>query len=255
MILSTFVGMGDYAHDRIVPDQASNLPKKDQVARMFDEIAPRYDFLNSFLSAGIDMGWRKKALNLLKKDCPQQILDVATGTADLAIMAASILKPKKIIGIDISEGMLEIGKLKVAQRGLSECIRLQSGDSEELDFEHNYFDVAMVSFGVRNFQQLEKGLSEMLRVLKPSGKLMILEFSRPTAPIIKQCYQLYMHVITPRVGGLFSKSKKAYQYLNDSVQKFPEGAELAGIMKNVGFQKTFYKRLSFGICTIYIGEK
>ena len=247
--------MGNYAHDRIVPDLDSNLPKKEQVAHMFNEIAHKYDFLNRFLSAGIDISWRKKALNLLKKNHPQQILDVATGTADLAIMSAKLLSPQQIIGIDISSGMLDIGKKKISKLGLQDCIQLQLGDSEALQFNDHTFDAVTVSFGVRNFQQLEKGLSEILRVLKPKGQLMILEFSRPTLPIIKQCYQLYMNFITPGVGGLFSKSKKAYQYLNDSVRQFPEGKDLMAVMEKVGYKETFYKRLTFGICTIYIGEK
>ena len=247
--------MGNYAHDSIVPDQASNLPKKEQVALMFNEIAHKYDFLNRFLSAGIDVSWRKKALNLLKKEQPQTMLDVATGTADLAIMSAQMLSPKEIIGIDISEGMLEIGRKKVENLGLQACIQLQTGDSEQLNFQDHRFDAVTVSFGVRNFQQLEKGLSEILRVLKPGGTLIILEFSRPSAPVIKQFYTLYMNIITPKIGGLFSKSKKAYQYLNDSVQQFPEGKELVKVMDQVGFSQTSFKRLSFGICTIYIGKK
>jgi demethylmenaquinone methyltransferase/2-methoxy-6-polyprenyl-1,4-benzoquinol methylase len=247
--------MGNYAHDRIVPNLDSNLPKKEQVAHMFNEIAHKYDFLNRFLSAGTDISWRKKALNLLKKNQPQQILDVATGTADLAIMSAKLLSPQQIIGIDISSGMLDIGKKKISKLGLQDCIQLQLGDSEALQFNDHTFDAVTVSFGVRNFQQLEKGLSEILRVLKPKGQLMILEFSRPTLPVIKQCYQLYMNFITPGVGGLFSKNKKAYQYLNDSVRQFPEGKDLVAVMEIVGYKQTLYKRLTFGICTIYIGEK
>jgi demethylmenaquinone methyltransferase/2-methoxy-6-polyprenyl-1,4-benzoquinol methylase len=247
--------MRNYAHDRIVPNLDSNLPKKEQVAHMFNEIAHKYDFLNRFLSAGTDISWRKKALNLLKKNQPQQILDVATGTADLAIMSAKLLSPQQIIGIDISSGMLDIGKKKISKLGLQDCIQLQLGDSEALQFNDHTFDAVTVSFGVRNFQQLEKGLSEILRVLKPKGQLMILEFSRPTLPIIKQCYQLYMNFITPGVGGLFSKNKKAYQYLNDSVRQFPEGKDLVAVMEIVGYKQTLYKRLTFGICTIYIGEK
>jgi demethylmenaquinone methyltransferase/2-methoxy-6-polyprenyl-1,4-benzoquinol methylase len=247
--------MRNYAHDRIVPNLDSNLPKKEQVAHMFNEIAHKYDFLNRFLSAGTDISWRKKALNLLKKNQPQQILDVATGTADLAIMSAKLLSPQQIIGIDISSGMLDIGKKKISKLGLQDCIQLQLGDSEALQFNDHTFDAVTVSFGVRNFQQLEKGLSEILRVLKPKGQLMILEFSRPTLPVIKQCYQLYMNFITPGVGGLFSKNKKAYQYLNDSVRQFPEGKDLVAVMEIVGYKQTLYKRLTFGICTIYIGEK
>ncbi|MEY3151885.1 MAG: bifunctional demethylmenaquinone methyltransferase/2-methoxy-6-polyprenyl-1,4-benzoquinol methylase UbiE [Bacteroidota bacterium] len=247
--------MGNYAHDRIVPDQASNLPKKEQVAQMFNEIAHKYDFLNRFLSIGIDIGWRKQALRLLKIKHPQSILDVATGTADLAIMSAKLLSPKEIIGIDISSGMLEIGREKVAKLGLQNCIQLQLGDSEALQQEDNRFDAVTVSFGVRNFQHLEKGLSEILRVLKPEGQLMILEFSKPTMPVIKEFYNVYMNTITPGIGGMFSKSKKAYQYLNESVQQFPEGKNLLQVMEKIGFKKTFYKRLTFGICTIYIGEK
>lgn len=247
--------MGNYAHDTVVPDLQSNLPKKEQVAHMFDEIAPRYDFLNRFLSAGIDIGWRKKALQFLKKDRPVKVLDVATGTADLAILSASMLAPQQIIGIDISEGMLEVGRKKVKELKLEGCIQLYKGDSEQLAYEDASFDATTVAFGVRNFQQLEKGLSEILRVLKPGGKLMVLEFSKPTAPIIKQFYSLYMNFITPQLGGIFSKSKNAYQYLNDSVQQFPEGKNFISIMEKVGYRHTFYKRLSFGICTIYLGEK
>ena len=247
--------MGNYAHDSIVPDQASNLPKKEQVANMFNDIAHRYDFLNRFLSAGIDIEWRKNALKMLKKDQPQKMLDVATGTGDLAIMSAKILSPKQIIGIDISEGMLEIGKKKVQALHLHNSIQLQKGDSEQLEFNNEYFDAVTVSFGVRNFQQLEKGLTEILRVLKPGGKMMVLEFSRPTMPLIKLFYNFYMNFITPFIGGFFSKSKKAYQYLNDSVQQFPEGNNFTTVMSKVGFKHSFFKRLSFGICTIYIGEK
>ena len=247
--------MGNYAHDTVVPDLESNLPKKEQVASMFNQIAPRYDFLNRFLSAGIDIGWRKKALRLLKKDNPSILLDVATGTGDLAILAASVLSPQQISGVDISEGMLNIGKKKIKALQLEQIIQLQYGDSEQLNFQDGTFDASTVAFGVRNFQHLEKGLSEILRVLKPGGKLMVLEFSKPSAPVIKEAYNLYMKFITPSVGSIFSKSKNAYQYLNDSVQQFPEGMDFIAVMERVGFKHTFYKRLSFGICTAYIGEK
>jgi demethylmenaquinone methyltransferase/2-methoxy-6-polyprenyl-1,4-benzoquinol methylase len=247
--------MGKYAHDTIVPDLASNLPKKEQVALMFDQIAPQYDFLNRFLSAGIDISWRKKALLKLHNDNPQAILDVATGTADLAIMASRLLNPEKIIGIDISEGMLEIGRKKIQAGGLQNQISLQIGDSEQIPMEDNSFDAVTVSFGVRNFQNLEKGLEEIIRVLRPGGKLMVLEFSRPSIPGIQQLYNLYMNIVTPGVGRIFSKSRNAYQYLNDSVQKFPEGKNFVDIMEKTGFHNTSFQRLSFGICTIYTGEK
>jgi demethylmenaquinone methyltransferase/2-methoxy-6-polyprenyl-1,4-benzoquinol methylase len=247
--------MGNYAHDTVVPDLASNLPKKEQVALMFDQIAPQYDFLNRFLSAGIDISWRKKTLLKLKKDNPQCILDVATGTADLAIMASRLLSPQKITGIDISEGMLELGRKKILQGGLQEQITLHTGDSEAIPMDNDQFDAVTVSFGVRNFQNLEKGLQEILRVLRPGGKLVVLEFSRPSLPGVQQLYNLYMNIVTPGVGRIFSKSRTAYQYLNDSVQKFPEGKDFVTIMEKTGFKNTSFQRLSLGICTIYMGEK
>jgi demethylmenaquinone methyltransferase/2-methoxy-6-polyprenyl-1,4-benzoquinol methylase len=247
--------MGNYAHDTVVPDLASNLPKKEQVALMFDQIAPQYDFLNRFLSAGIDISWRKKTLLKLKKDNPQFILDVATGTADLAIMASRLLTPQKITGIDISEGMLELGRKKILQGGLQEQVTLYTGDSEAIPMNNDQFDAVTVSFGVRNFQNLEKGLQEILRVLRPGGKLVVLEFSRPSLPGVQQLYNLYMNFVTPGVGRIFSKSRTAYQYLNDSVQKFPEGKDFVSIMEKTGFKNTSLQRLSLGICTIYMGEK
>lgn len=247
--------MGKFAHDNVVPDLASNLPKKEQVALMFNEIAHKYDFLNRFLSAGIDISWRKKALGILKKDQPQIMLDVATGTADVALMAHKILSPKHITGIDISEGMLDVGRKKVAAAGLVDIITLQQGDSESISFPDNHFDAVTVAFGVRNFQQLEKGLSEIYRVLKPGGTLVVLEFSKPSLPGIQQVYNLYMNIVTPRVGRMFSKSKGAYQYLNDSVQKFPEGKAFLNVMESVGFQIRTHKRLSLGICSLYAGTK
>ena len=222
---------------------------------MFDQIAPQYDFLNRFLSAGIDISWRKKTLLKLKKDNPQFILDVATGTADLAIMASRLLSPKKITGIDISEGMLELGRKKILQGGLQEQITLHTGDSEAIPMDNDQFDAVTVSFGVRNFQNLEKGLQEILRVLRPGGKLVVLEFSRPSLPGVQQLYNLYMNIVTPGVGRIFSKSRTAYQYLNDSVQKFPEGKDFVTIMEKTGFKNTSFQRLSLGICTIYMGEK
>ena len=247
--------MGKFAHDTVVPDIASNLSKKEQVAHMFNNIAPQYDFLNRFLSAGIDISWRKKALSLLKKDNPKKILDIATGTADVAILAANMLSPEKIIGIDISDGMLELGRQKIANLKLQHTIELLQGDSEAIQFNDDSFDAVTVSFGVRNFQHLEKGLNEIKRVLRKGGKIVILEFSRPSMPGIQQLYKLYMSVLAPGIGKLFSKNRGAYQYLNDSVQKFPEGKDFVYVLNTIGFHNTSFKRLSLGICSIYIGEK
>ena len=250
-----FCGMGKFAHDTIVPDIDSKLSKKEQVALMFNRIAPQYDFLNRFLSAGIDISWRKKALAILKNDNPKDILDVATGTADVAILAAKLLKPTNIIGIDISEGMLDLGRKKIAAANLEKTISLLTGDSEEIGFPDNSFDAVTVSFGVRNFQNLENGLQEIKRVLRPNGKLIVLEFSRPSLPGIQQIYNLYMSIVAPGMGRLFSKNREAYQYLNDSVQKFPEGKDFIKILDSTGFINTSFKRLSLGICSIYVGQK
>jgi demethylmenaquinone methyltransferase / 2-methoxy-6-polyprenyl-1,4-benzoquinol methylase len=247
--------MTQYAHDKIVPYNESERSKKDQVADMFNDIAPRYDFLNRFLSAGIDVLWRRKALSELKSLHPKTILDVATGTGDVAIMAAKMLQPDKIIGIDISEGMLGLGKKKLLNLGLTQQIELQTGDSEAINFPDASFDAVTVAFGVRNFEHLEKGLGEIRRVLKPGGKLVVLEFSKPKIAGIQQLYNLYMGIVAPGMGKLFSKNKKAYQYLNDSVQHFPEGKAFVEIMNKVGYTENTCKRLSFGICSIYCGVK
>ena len=222
---------------------------------MFNNIAGCYDRLNRILSAGIDKGWRKKATKMLKKDYPQIILDVATGTADMAIMAFELLRPKKIIGIDISEQMLELGRKKVEKEGLSELIQLQRGDSETINFPDNSFDAVMVAFGVRNFENLENGLKEMLRVLKPGSKLVVLEFSRPRIKIFRSLYYLYMGIVAPEVARWFSKNKKAYQYLNQSAKLFPERQAFVDILNNAGYLDTSFKPLSAGICCIYIGRK
>ncbi|WP_207495463.1 bifunctional demethylmenaquinone methyltransferase/2-methoxy-6-polyprenyl-1,4-benzoquinol methylase UbiE [Aridibaculum aurantiacum] len=247
--------MAKFAHDNIVPFKESELTKKQQVATMFDKIAFRYDFLNRFLSAGIDVGWRKKAIKQLKEIQPKQVLDVATGTGDVAIMTYKKLMPAKITGIDISEGMLEVGRKKIAKLGLEKAIELIKGDSERIEFPDASFDAVTVAFGVRNYENLERGLGEMLRVLKPGGKLVVLEFSRPKQPLFKALYNLYMKVVTPSVGKLVSKNKDAYQYLNDSVRRFPEGDEFLQILQGVGFSKTYKKSLTFGIATIYCGSK
>jgi demethylmenaquinone methyltransferase / 2-methoxy-6-polyprenyl-1,4-benzoquinol methylase len=239
----------------VVPDKNSEGSKKQQVAAMFDDIAFKYDFLNRFLSAGIDIGWRKKAIRQLVDLQPKKILDVATGTADVAIMTTGILKADKIIGIDISDGMLEIGRQKVAKAGLGNIIELLNGDSETINFTDNSFDAVTVAFGVRNFQQLEKGLSEIRRVLKPGGKLVVLEFSKPKMPGVKSMYNLYMKVICPNLGKLFSKNRNAYKYLDESIQHFPEGKNFTTILDNLGYINTYCKPLSLGICSIYCGTK
>jgi demethylmenaquinone methyltransferase/2-methoxy-6-polyprenyl-1,4-benzoquinol methylase len=247
--------MAKYAHDTIVPFKESDQTKKQQVAAMFDKIAFRYDFLNRFLSAGIDVSWRKKAIKQLHSLQPKYILDVATGTGDVAILSQKILHPSKITGIDISEGMLEIGRKKIAKLGLQNEIELMKGDSETIAFPDNSFDAITVAFGVRNYQNLEKGLAEMLRVLKPGGKLVVLEFSRPKQFLFKAIYNLYMNTIAPGFGKLIAKNKDAYQYLNDSVQRFPEGQQFLDILKNVGYTTTYSKILTLGICSIYCGSK
>ncbi len=247
--------MTQFAHDKVVPYKDSTLSKKDQVAGMFNDIAKRYDFLNRFLSIGIDVGWRKKALQQLEANHPQHILDVATGTADVAILANTILKPEKIIGIDISDGMLEIGRQKIDKLGFTHTITLLNGDSEAIKFPDDSFDAVTVAFGVRNFQHLEAGLTEIKRVLKPGGKLVVLEFSKPTSPLVRLLYNFYMKIVTPSMGKLFSKNAAAYQYLDASIQKFPEGKAFVSVLNNIEYKNTYHKKLTLGICSIYCGIK
>ena len=247
--------MVKYDHDSVMPEEGSHLSKKEQVAGMFDSIAYRYDFLNRFLSAGIDIIWRKNALKELKKLDPKKILDVATGTADVAIMATNILHPEKIIGIDISDGMLDFGRKKIEKLNLGKVIELVNGDSETINFADNSFDAVTVAFGVRNFQNLEKGLGEIKRVLRPGGKLVVLEFSKPKTVGIKQLYNVYMKVVAPGMGKLFSKNRNAYKYLDESIKKFPEGKNFTTILDNLGYRNTYCKPQSLGICSIYCGEK
>ena len=247
--------MPDYQHDHIVPFKDSAVPKKVQVAEMFNQIAYRYDFLNHFLSGGIDKGWRKKAILELRSIKPKIILDVATGTADMPMMMMKLLIPERIIGIDISEGMLALGKQKIVSAGLQESISLQTGDAEDIPFPDASFDGITVAFGVRNFQNLEKGLAEMYRVLRPGGKLVILEFSRPDKGFFLPFYKIYLRFIAPRIGKMFSGNGDAYKYLNDSVNAFPEGNAFIGILDRTGYQYTCFSKLSLGICTIYSGTR
>lgn len=250
-----FGAMNTYSHDAIVPFKDSRESKKKQVENMFDKIAFRYDFLNRFLSAGIDVSWRRKAIKELASIHPKNILDVATGTGDFALTSYKILHPEQITGIDISDGMLEIGRKKIKKLGLEGKIQLLNGDSEAIFFDDSSFDAVTVAFGVRNFENLEKGLSEIYRVLKPGGKLIVLEFSKPNTPVIKSLYNFYMRFVTPKIGKLISKNNEAYQYLNNSVQKFPEREKFIQILNQLKYRHSFYKTLSLGICTIYCGEK
>ena len=238
----------------VKPYEKEDLGKKEQVALMFDNISPKYDLLNHLLSLGIDIQWRKKAIKLLKATQPKSILDVATGTADFAIQSLS-LNPDKVSGIDISEGMLEIGREKIKRKKLDHLITLENGDSENLRFKDNNFDAVIVAFGVRNFENLEMGLENMFRVLKKDGKVIILEFSKPTAFPFKQIYNFYFKSILPIIGNVISKDNSAYKYLPESVQAFPQGSIFLDILNKTGFKTTECIPLTFGICSIYTGIK
>lgn len=223
---------------------------------MFDQIAHSYDFLNHFFSLGVDIIWRKRAIKELKKYAPKKVLDVATGTADFAIQSVkSNLQANEIIGVDISEGMLEVGRKKIKEKGIDHIIQLRRGDSEQLPFEEKTFDAYTVAFGVRNFENLELGMSDMLRVLKTGGVGVVLEFSKPTVFPIKQLFRFYFRFIMPTVGKWISKDSRAYTYLPESVDAFPSGSAFLDVMKKVGYSNTRMIRLAGGIATIYIGEK
>lgn len=238
----------------VMPLPGAAEPKKKQVAGMFDRIAGQYDFLNHFLSAGIDKKWRRKAINSLRALQPEHILDVATGTGDLAL-AALELKPKHITGVDISEGMLEIGRKKIVEKNLEHIIDLQYGDSENLPFESNSFDAITCAYGVRNFENLQKGLHEMNRVLRPGGWIAVLEFSHPKKFPIKQFYNFYFRYLLPHLGRVVSKDATAYTYLPESVAAFPEGAEFCSILKQCGFKDIQAQPLTFGITSLYTAKK
>lgn len=227
--------------------------KKEQVEKMFDNIAHRYDFLNHFLSLGIDNWWRKVAINKLKNTAPKSVLDIATGTGDVAFEVYKRLKPETLIGVDLSEGMLGFAREKAAKRGLEKNISFVKGDSENLQWQNNSFDAAIVSFGVRNFENLQKGMDEIYRVLKPGGKLVVLEFSKPKKFPVKQLYNFYFSYILPLWGKMISKDQSAYTYLPESVKAFPEGDEFCRIMQRTGFTAVDIKPLTFGICTVYSG--
>lgn len=238
----------------VIPYKEQSETKKEQVASMFNNISHKYDFLNHFLSLGIDILWRKKAIRLLKDAQPKVILDVATGTGDFALEALK-LNPTKIIGVDISEGMLAVAKEKMIAKGVENIISMEIGDSENLRFKNDYFDAYTVGFGVRNFENLEKGLKEMLRVLKPNGVAIVLEFSKPKKFPIKQFYHFYFNKILPGLGNLISKDNAAYTYLPESVYAFPDGADFTSLLCSVGYKNSKAIPLLFGIATIYTATK
>ncbi len=228
--------------------------KKEEVAQMFDNISGRYDFLNHFLSLGIDKLWRKKAVKMLQEIQPKRILDIATGTGDFALESLK-MSPTEVVGIDISEGMLAKGREKMVKRKVDHIISMRLGDSENLPFENNYFDALTVGFGVRNFQNLEIGLAEMLRVVRPNGKLLILEFSKPKKFPVKQSFNFYSKYIIPLLGKTISKDARAYTYLPESVAVFPEGKDFETILEKLGYKNVRATLVSGGIATIYSGTK
>ncbi len=238
----------------VTPYPGQDGSKKEQVARMFDNISPKYDLLNRVLSFGIDQYWRKVAIGMLRSQNPKHILDVATGTADFAI-AALALNPQKVVGVDISAGMLDMGRVKLKERNLNGRIELVQADSARLPFSDQQFDAATVAFGVRNFEVLGDGLADIYRVLRPDGKLIVLEFSKPTLFPVKQLYYLYSRYVLPLIGRTISRDKTAYTYLPESVAAFPEGKDFLDYMERVGYRNLQQKRLTFGICSIYSGQK
>jgi len=251
----TFAVMPKYAHDAVVPESGSEKSKKVQVQDMFDKIAFRYDFLNRFLSGRLDILWRKSLIRTISQVNPENILDVATGTGDVAIMTAKALKNARITGIDISNGMLELGRRKVAKQLLNDRITLVQGDSEAIKANMGSFDAVTVAFGVRNFEHLERGIAEIFRVLRRGGIVGILEFSRPAKGVFLSVYNFYMDTVASRLGRWLSKDREAYKYLHSSVKAFPEGETFLHILEQEGFINTSLKRLSLGICTIYYGKK
>lgn len=240
--------------EQVKPYGDSSKSKKEEVAEMFNNISAKYDFLNHFLSLGIDKLWRKKAVKMLRSVNPTRILDIATGTGDFALESL-VLKPSQIVGLDISSGMLEHGRVKMKKKGVDHIITMQQGDSEAIPYEDNYFDGLTVGFGVRNFENLEKGLGEMLRVVRPEGKLIILEFSKPKKFPIKQLFAFYSNNIIPILGKTISKDSNAYTYLPESVAAFPEGKDFENILEKVGYKNITSTLVSGGIATIYSGTK
>ena len=243
-----------YEQERIKPDDKQG-EKGKLVEAMFDNIAPTYDTLNHRLSWDIDKGWRKKAIKLLAPFHPKSILDIATGTGDFAILAAKTLKPEKLIGADISEGMMKIGRQKVEKAGLKNVVSFKKEDCMAMSFENDSFDAVTAAFGIRNFQDLDRGLKEMCRVLKKGGHLSIAELTAPVSFPMRQLFHIYSHSILPIYGRLISKDQSAYSYLTATIEAFPQGERMMDILKRAGFSKVSFQRLTFGICTIYFAEK
>lgn len=237
-----------------IPYQDKHIRKKQQVAEMFDNISNEYDRLNRVLSFGIDQRWRKRLVEMVYKLKPQSLLDIATGTADVALSCRKVVNGP-IVGVDISNKMLDIGRDKVTKKGANAQIDLRYGDSENLPFEEQYFDAITCSFGVRNFENLKVGLEEMVRVLNKGGKAFILEFSKPENSVLRWGYNLYSKTLLPSIGRMVSKDERAYSYLPESIREFPSGKEFTRIMEEAGFSRTGREQLSFGICTIYWGQK
>lgn len=243
------------AENKVVkPYYKEDKSKKEEVAEMFDNISAKYDFLNHFLSLGIDHLWRKRAINMLKDKQPKKIIDLATGTGDFAL-AALKLNPEKVVGVDISNGMLEKGREKMKKKGKEDIISMVYGDSEDLPFADNEFDALTVGFGVRNYENLEKGLAEMLRVINHGGTAVILEFSKPKKFPIKHLFGFYSKYVIPVLGKTISKDSSAYEYLPESVAAFPEGQDFLDILNKVGYKNTSARLVSGGIATIYTGTK
>ena len=240
--------------EKVIPYKDSDLNKKQQVTKMFDTISNEYDGLNRVISFGIDVKWRKKVVDIVTKHQPSNILDIATGTGDLAINLAKT-NASEIVGLDISEGMLEVGRKKIAQKKLDSKIKMKLGDSENLPFDDNTFDAITVAFGIRNFESLERGLAEIHRVLKPNGMFVILETSVPTNPLYKAGYSFYTKYILPTIGKVFSKDQSAYSYLCESASKFPYGETLNNILRQIGFNSVEDLPQTFGVATIYKASK
>ncbi|MGI6242027.1 MAG: bifunctional demethylmenaquinone methyltransferase/2-methoxy-6-polyprenyl-1,4-benzoquinol methylase UbiE [Prevotella sp.] len=243
-----------YQQEKIKP-YGDKGDKGKLVAKMFDNIADHYDTLNHRLSWNIDKGWRRKAIKQLERFHPQVILDIATGTGDFAIQSAAMLKPEKVVGADISEGMMAIGRKKVEALGLQNVISFQKEDSLHMAFPDNSFDAVTAAFGIRNFQDLDQGLAEMCRVLKPGGHLSIVELTTPITFPMKQLFKIYSHTFLPLYASLISKDKSAYEYLTATIEAFPQGEQMMDILKKAGFRETSFERLTFGICTLYLAQK